>query len=242
MKTFYAILANSLAAFLTNTFVWFAVTFWVYLETQSVIATSVMAGVYTGTVAISGFFLGSLVDRYKKKSAMLLSSTSSLLLYAAASLIFISTPEEALADASNPTAKVWYELDRDLPDAVIDVASPRYGGILCIDGRGGRFLESPDLSKETLDPTRYLMVYAQSASGELTGRPASQVQLGGLGRHQGVPGGPPTPGVPTMPGGGGPSGAPEPTSTADLSGRTVVSQWRHPTSPGLLLLLSPVGA
>jgi MFS transporter, DHA3 family, multidrug efflux protein len=64
MKLFYAIVANSLAAFLTNTFVWFAVTFWVYLETKSVVATSVMAGVYTGTVALSGFFLGSLVDRY----------------------------------------------------------------------------------------------------------------------------------------------------------------------------------
>src|SRR5688500_3573249 len=65
VKTFYAILANALAASLTNTFVWFALTFWVYLETQSVIATSMMAGVYTVTVAVSGFFLGSLVDRYK---------------------------------------------------------------------------------------------------------------------------------------------------------------------------------
>jgi len=35
-KTFYAVLANSLAASLTNTFVWFAVTFWVYLQTKSV--------------------------------------------------------------------------------------------------------------------------------------------------------------------------------------------------------------
>ncbi len=52
MKTFYAILANSLAASLTNTFVWFAVTFWVYLQTKSVLATSVMAGVYLVTVAI----------------------------------------------------------------------------------------------------------------------------------------------------------------------------------------------
>ncbi len=33
-----------------------------------------MAGVYTGTVAVSEFFLGSLVDRYPKKAAMLLVS------------------------------------------------------------------------------------------------------------------------------------------------------------------------
>ena len=63
MRTFHSALANSLAAFLTNNLVWFAVTFWVYLETRSVIATAVMAGIFTSTVALSGFFLGSLVDR-----------------------------------------------------------------------------------------------------------------------------------------------------------------------------------
>ena len=78
MKTFYAVLANSLAAALTNTFVWFAVTFWVYLETKSVLATSVMAGVYLATVAISGFFLGSIVDRYRKKTSMMLSASVTL--------------------------------------------------------------------------------------------------------------------------------------------------------------------
>src|SRR5687768_1879433 len=102
MKTFYAILANALAAFLANTFVWFAITFWVYLETKSVIATSVMAGVYTGTVAVSGFFLGSLVDRYKKKTVMLLSSVGSLLLYAVACSIYVSTPPHTFTDPSNP--------------------------------------------------------------------------------------------------------------------------------------------
>jgi MFS transporter, DHA3 family, multidrug efflux protein len=75
-----------------NTFVWFAVTFWVYLETKSVIATSVMAGVYTVTVAISGFLLGSLVDRYQNKTVMTLSSLCSLVLYALAWIIFVSTP------------------------------------------------------------------------------------------------------------------------------------------------------
>jgi DHA3 family multidrug efflux protein-like MFS transporter len=95
-------LANSLAAFLTNTFVWFAITFWVYLETRSVIATSVMAGVYTGTVAISGFFLGSLVDRYKKKTAMLLSSVCSLLLYLVAWIIFAATPAQTFTNAASP--------------------------------------------------------------------------------------------------------------------------------------------
>ncbi|MBD1835149.1 MFS transporter [Cyanobacteria bacterium FACHB-472] len=100
-KTFNAVLVNSLVASLTNTFVWFAVTFWVYLQTKSVLATSVMAGVYLVTVAMSGFFLGSLVDRYKKKIAMMLSSICSLFLYLLAYIIFISTPPAVFTDPSS---------------------------------------------------------------------------------------------------------------------------------------------
>jgi MFS transporter, DHA3 family, multidrug efflux protein len=104
-KTFYLVLANSLVAVLTNTFVWFAVTFWVYLQTQSVLATSGMAGVYLFTVASSGFFLGSLVDRYQKKTAMMLSSVCSLFLYLLAYVLFISTP---ISVFTNPASiQLW---------------------------------------------------------------------------------------------------------------------------------------
>jgi MFS transporter, DHA3 family, multidrug efflux protein len=98
---FYAVLANSLVAAVTNTFVWFALTFWVYLQTQSVLATSIMAGIYSITVAISGFFLGSLVDRYPKKTTMMLSSVCSLVLYLLAYLIFISTPSTVFTNPSS---------------------------------------------------------------------------------------------------------------------------------------------
>ena len=94
-----------MVAFVTNNFVWFAVTFWVYLETKSVIATSVMAGIFTLTVVFSGFLLGSLVDRYPKKRVMLLSSFASLVLYAIAGLIFVTTPAEVLKDASS--LRLW---------------------------------------------------------------------------------------------------------------------------------------
>ncbi|MGF1567096.1 MAG: MFS transporter [Nodosilinea sp.] len=102
---FYEILANSLVATLTNTLVWFGVTFWVYLQTQSVLATSVMAGIYLVTVAISGFFLGSLVDRYLKKTAMLISSLGSLGLYSVAYLIYASTPAAVFTHADS--AVLW---------------------------------------------------------------------------------------------------------------------------------------
>src|SRR5690606_24962526 len=60
----------------------------------------VMAGVYLGTVALSGFFLGSLVDRFRKKTAMLISSICSLCLYLLAFVIYTSTPEAVFADPS----------------------------------------------------------------------------------------------------------------------------------------------
>ncbi len=102
MKTFYAVLTNTLIAALVNTFVWFAVTFWVYLETESVVVTAVMAGVYTGTVALSGVFLGTLVDRFPKKRVMLGSSLVSLLLYGAAATVYTSVPSAALSDPGSP--------------------------------------------------------------------------------------------------------------------------------------------
>ncbi|AFY94898.1 MFS transporter [Chamaesiphon minutus] len=100
-KLFYAVLANSLVASLTNSFVWFAVTFWVYLQTQSVVVTSVMAGIYLLTVATSGFLLGSVVDRYRKKSAMMLSSICSLVAYILDYIIYRFTPASAFTDPSS---------------------------------------------------------------------------------------------------------------------------------------------
>ena len=117
MKTFYSVLVNSLAAFLINNYVWFAVTFWVYLETRSVIATAVMAGIYTSTVALSGFFLGSLVDRYPKKHVMMLSSIVSIVLYALAYAIFVSTPTEVFTNASS--ARLWIFVVLSLFGAII---------------------------------------------------------------------------------------------------------------------------
>lgn len=117
MRTFYSALANSLAAYLTNNFVWFAVTFWVYLETGSVIATAVMAGIYTSTVALSGFFLGSLVDRYPKKRVMALSSVISLALYSLACVVYVAAPREVFADAASP--RLWVFIVLSLVGAIV---------------------------------------------------------------------------------------------------------------------------
>jgi DHA3 family multidrug efflux protein-like MFS transporter len=104
-KTFYAILANSLVASLTNNFVWFAVTFWVYLQTENVMVMSVMAGFYLITISFSGIFLGSLVDRYKKKTVMVLSSLCSLFFYLFAYGLFVSTAPAVFTNPASP--RLW---------------------------------------------------------------------------------------------------------------------------------------
>jgi len=117
VKTFYALLANTLIASLTNTFVWFAVTFWLYLQTRSVIAISVMAGIYLATVSVSGFYLGSLVDRFEKRRMLLLSSTCSLLLFTLAALLYRATPRSTFTD---PTSVVlWFFIVLNLFGAII---------------------------------------------------------------------------------------------------------------------------
>ncbi|WP_341842572.1 MFS transporter [Chitinophaga caseinilytica] len=110
MKSFYAILVNSIVAGITNTFVWFAVTFWVYLETRSVLTTSWMAGIYIGTVAVSGFYLGSLVDHYRKKNVMMLSSIASLVFFGLAGMVYALSPAEAFRHAGSPLLWVFIVL------------------------------------------------------------------------------------------------------------------------------------
>lgn len=73
MGVFYRLLGNTLISSVTNLTVWFALVFFVYLETRSVIATSVTSGLYFVMSSLSGFWFGSLLDRHRKKSVMLVS-------------------------------------------------------------------------------------------------------------------------------------------------------------------------
>ncbi|PKN93637.1 MAG: MFS transporter [Chloroflexi bacterium HGW-Chloroflexi-6] len=110
MKTFYQILANTLLANVTNMTVWFAMIFFIYLETHSVTATSIVSGIYLVAVAVSGIWFGSLVDHNKKKNVMLLSGFISLIIYSIGFVIYLSTPTETWKDATSPTLWVFVPL------------------------------------------------------------------------------------------------------------------------------------
>ena len=66
-RIFHLLVANTLVASVTNNFLWFALTFWVYLETLSVLATAIIGGGYMLLVAISGMAFGTFVDRHLRQ-------------------------------------------------------------------------------------------------------------------------------------------------------------------------------
>jgi MFS transporter, DHA3 family, multidrug efflux protein len=98
MTPFYHLLGNNLIANITNFTVWFALTFWVYLETQSVFATGTIAGVYLVFTAGFGFWLGSIVDHNPKKLAMLGSSAVSAGFYVLSLALLLVSPEEVFTN------------------------------------------------------------------------------------------------------------------------------------------------
>ena len=102
MRTFHLLLANSLVANVTNNFLWFALTFWVYLETRSVLAASIIGGGYMLLAALSGMFFGTYVDRHLRRTSMLLSSGITLTTFALAWLVYVIAPASALRDLGHP--------------------------------------------------------------------------------------------------------------------------------------------
>ncbi|MHB0857525.1 MAG: MFS transporter [Anaerolineae bacterium] len=109
-KTFYQLLGNSIISDVTNMTVWFALVFYVYLETRSVIATSITSGLYFVAVSLSGFWFGSLVDRLRKKQVMLLSNLTSLLIYAIGFVIYLVAPEGSFQNRASVILWVFVPL------------------------------------------------------------------------------------------------------------------------------------
>jgi DHA3 family multidrug efflux protein-like MFS transporter len=85
----------------TNNFVWFALTFWAYLTTKSVISTSIVAGLWLVTMAVSNIWFGSLVDHHKKKNVMLGSSIATLVFFGLGLLLFYLSPSDAFNTVSS---------------------------------------------------------------------------------------------------------------------------------------------
>lgn len=106
MKSFYHVLINTLIANVTTSYLWFALTFWVYLETKSVLATGIIGGSYMLLVALCSIWFGTIVDHHKKRSVMLFAASFTLVMFAIAGLFYLALPKEALLTLAAP----WFWL------------------------------------------------------------------------------------------------------------------------------------
>jgi DHA3 family multidrug efflux protein-like MFS transporter len=98
VKQFYNVLVNTLIANVTTSYLWFALTFWVYIETRSVLASAFIGGSYMLLVAIFSLVFGTIVDHHKKKQVMLFSSIITLVAYVLAGLVFLIFPDSSLTN------------------------------------------------------------------------------------------------------------------------------------------------
>lgn len=98
MKRFYNVLINTLIANVTTSYLWFALTFWVYLETESVLATSIIGGAYFACVAIFSILFGTIVDKNKKKNVMVGATAFTLFAYVIAGIIWLLFPQSDLSN------------------------------------------------------------------------------------------------------------------------------------------------
>ncbi|MCW2163435.1 MFS transporter, DHA3 family, multidrug efflux protein [Microbacterium hydrothermale] len=105
-RTFLAVVINTAAANVTTSFLWFALTFWVYLETRSVLATGIVGGAYMLLLAVFAMVFGTLVDRHRKHRVMVVSGVATLAAFLLAGALWLSFPESALLDLGGP----WFWL------------------------------------------------------------------------------------------------------------------------------------
>lgn len=105
MPTFVQLLANVLLVSVINFTVWFAITFFVYLETRSVFATGMIAGIFLVATMLTGIWFGSLVDHHSKKAVMQGSALASMVLYAASFGLYLITPREEFRDPAS--VRLW---------------------------------------------------------------------------------------------------------------------------------------
>ena len=101
-RTFAGILVNTALANVTTSYLWFALTFWVYLQTRNVIATGVVGGAYMLLIALSSISFGTFVDRYRKLAVMRFAASFTLVMFALSGVMFLLTPAGRLLDLTKP--------------------------------------------------------------------------------------------------------------------------------------------
>ena len=95
-RSFRAVLVNTLIANVTTSFLWYCVTFWMYLETRNVLVTAILGGSYMLGMALFGVPFGSWIDRTRKKRVMVVSQSVTAVFFALAAIVYFLSPREQL--------------------------------------------------------------------------------------------------------------------------------------------------
>jgi DHA3 family multidrug efflux protein-like MFS transporter len=101
-RAFRRLLLNTLATGVTSSFLWFALTFWVYIETRSVVATGVIGGAYSIASAGLGPLFGTFVDRHRKRTVLLVMTAIALACFVAATTIYVAVGGDDLLRLRSP--------------------------------------------------------------------------------------------------------------------------------------------
>lgn len=97
-RSFVHVLINTAVANFTTSFLWFALTFWVYLETENVMATGIIGGAFMLLIAVFSMLFGTIVDNHRKKSVFLFSAMITAVAFSLAGLIYLWLPTEDILD------------------------------------------------------------------------------------------------------------------------------------------------
>ena len=106
MTNFHRVLINTVVANFATAFLWFGWSFWVYLETRSVLMNAIIGGSYMALLSITSIFFGGVVDRFKKKQVMLASSIITTGAFVLAGGLFVMLPKERIIDLGG----LWFWL------------------------------------------------------------------------------------------------------------------------------------
>lgn len=106
MGIFLQIVINTAVANITTSYLWFALTFWVYLETRSVLATGIIGGAYMLLLAVFGMVFGTIVDRHRKHRVMVFSAVFTFVAFGLAGVLYLTHSERELLNLGG----VWFWL------------------------------------------------------------------------------------------------------------------------------------
>ncbi len=101
-SAFRQLLVNTLVSGVTSSFLWFALTFWVYLETKSVVATGVIGGSFGLVSALIAPAYGTYVDHHRKHAAMMLATGVTAVAFSCAAVAYFAFDGDDVLSFSLP--------------------------------------------------------------------------------------------------------------------------------------------